>query len=250
MARPRVPARSCLILDIVPPDLSGLELQKLVAGRVETPVILLSRHGDVPMIVQAMKAGAFDFFTKPADPQALMDAIEHAAGSQQGRPSSRGGLQALRDRYETLSPREREVMTLVVSGLLNKEAGGELGISEITVKQHRGRVMRKMGAKSLPDLVRMAANLRLSVVCDRRPPPARPQFIADRAGTTVPMKWRQPSMYRIDVRWAHRPSPSEGLSLVTQKPRQTIAMTPSKASPPTRRQQPSILRRLNELPTV
>jgi FixJ family two-component response regulator len=174
VAMPRIPAPGCLLLDISAPHLRGLEFQKRVADRPEMPVILLSCHGDASMIVKAMKAGAFDFFTKPFDPQVLMEALELALACSTAALREERDLQGLRDRYESLSPREREVMSLVVSGLLNKEVGGELEISEITVKQHRGKVMRKMRAKSLPDLVRMATNLGLSIVPKKR-------FAADRA---------------------------------------------------------------------
>jgi RNA polymerase sigma factor (sigma-70 family) len=173
LARPRMLVQSCLILNITPPDFDGLELQKLIANRVEMPVILLSCQGEAAIIVQAMKAGAFDFFTKPFDPQGLMSAIENALVRSNAALHQEAELQALRDCYESLSTREREVMRLVVSGLLNKVVAAELGISEITVKQHRGRAMRKMRAKSLPDLVHMAANLGLSIVPNRRPAPER-----------------------------------------------------------------------------
>jgi FixJ family two-component response regulator len=168
LARPRVLAESCLILNITSPELNGVELQKLIANRVGMPVILLSGHGEASMIVRAMKAGAFDFFTKPFDPEALRSAIEHALVCSNAALRQEAELQLLRDRYESLSTREREVMSLVVSGLLNKVVGGELGISEITVKQHRGRAMRKMRAKSLPELVHMAAKLGLSIVPRKR----------------------------------------------------------------------------------
>jgi FixJ family two-component response regulator len=162
LERPRVLAQSCLILNITPPDLNGFELQKFIANRMEMPVILLSGRSEASMIVKAMKAGAFDFFTKPFDVQTLMSATGHALARSHAALRQEAELHLLRDRYESLSTREREVMSLVVSGLLNKVIGRELGISEITVKQHRGRAMRKMSAKSLPDLVHMAAKLALS----------------------------------------------------------------------------------------
>jgi FixJ family two-component response regulator len=164
LAMPRLLGPACLVLDLASPNLGGLELQKRVADRVEIPVILLGCHGDVPLIVQAMKAGAFDFFTKPFDPHALMGAIERALARSDSALRQEAEHQVLRERYESLSTREREVMSLVVSGLLNKIVGAELGISEITVKQHRGKAMRKMRARSLPDLVYMAVKLRLGIV--------------------------------------------------------------------------------------
>lgn len=170
---PRTLVPSCLVLEAYPPGLSSPELQRLVADRVEMPVILLSCHSEAPMIVQAMKAGAFDYFIKPFDPQALIHAIECALARSLAAICKEAELQVLRDRYESLSPREQEVMSLVVSGMLNKVIGGELGISEITVKQHRGRVMRKMRARSLPDLVHMESKLRLSIVAKKRAPPER-----------------------------------------------------------------------------
>jgi FixJ family two-component response regulator len=163
LARPRVPAPSCLILDVSLPDLSGIDLQKLIAAdRPDMPIIFITGHGDVPMTVQAMKAGAVEFLTKPLDDDALLGAIRHAIERSIAALSEEAELKALRDRYASLSPREREVMASVVSGLLNKQVGGVLGISEITVKAHRGKVMQKMKADSLPDLVKMAVRLRLA----------------------------------------------------------------------------------------
>jgi len=170
---PRMLVPSCLVLEVYSPGLSSPELQRLVADRLQMPVILLSYHSEAPMIVQAMKAGAFDYFTKPFDPQALIHAIECALARSHAAICQEAELQVLRDRYESLSPREREVMSLVVSGMLNKVVGGELGISEITVKQHRGRVMRKMWARSLPDLVHMESKLRPSIVPRREATPER-----------------------------------------------------------------------------
>jgi FixJ family two-component response regulator len=163
LARPRILAPSCLVLDISLPDLSGLDLQKRIAvDRVDMPIIFITGYGDVPMTVQAMKAGAVEFLTKPFSDDVLLSAIGHAIERSQIALDQELKMQALRECYESLSPREREVMALVVSGLLNKQIGGELGISEITVKAHRGKVMGKMKADSLADLVNMAARLRLS----------------------------------------------------------------------------------------
>jgi FixJ family two-component response regulator len=162
--RPRVLAPSCLVLDVGLPDLNGLELQKLVtAERIDMPIIFITGYGDVPMTVQAMKAGAVEFLTKPFDDELLLSAIRHAIERSRMALKEEAELRAVRDGYSSLSRREREVMALVVSGLLNKQVGGELGISEITVKAHRGKVMRKMKADSLADLVNMAAGLQLPV---------------------------------------------------------------------------------------
>ena len=163
LARPRVLAPSCLVLDVSLPDLNGLELQKRIAAdRIDMPIIFITGYGDVPMTVQAMKAGAVEFLTKPFGDEVLLSAIRHAIERSQTALGHEAEMQALRDRYASLTPREREVMALVVSGLLNKQVGVELGISEITVKAHRGKVMRKMKADSLADLVKMAARLRLA----------------------------------------------------------------------------------------
>jgi FixJ family two-component response regulator len=170
---PRVLAPSCLVLDVTLPDLNGLELQKRVApNRSDMPIIFISGYGDVPMTVQAMKAGAVEFLTKPLGGDVLLSAIEHAIERSNTVLQEEAEMRALRDCYASLSGRERQVMTLVVSGLLNKQIGSELGISEITVKAHRGSVMRKMKADSLADLVRMAASLRLA------PPPKRQSLTA------------------------------------------------------------------------
>lgn len=159
---PRAPAPSCLILDVTLPDLNGLELQKRITTREnEMPIIFITAHGDVPTTVRAMKAGALEFLTKPFDDEVLLDVIQQAIERSQIAHEENAARQALLERYGLLSRREREVMTLVSSGLLNKQVGGELGISEITVKAHRGRVMRKMQAHSLAGLVNIAAQLGL-----------------------------------------------------------------------------------------
>jgi FixJ family two-component response regulator len=161
LARPRVLAPSCLVLDVSLPGLNGLDLQKRIAvDRVEMPIIFITGHGDVPMTVQAMKAGAIEFLTKPFSDDVLLNAIRQAIERSHTALDDGAEMRALRDCYASLSRREREVMALVVSGLLNKQVGGELGISEITVKAHRGQVMRKMKADSLADLVTKAARLR------------------------------------------------------------------------------------------
>jgi FixJ family two-component response regulator len=163
LSRPRVLAPSCLVLDVTLPDLNGLDLQKRVAvDRIDMPIIFITGYGDVPMTVQAMKAGAVEFLTKPFGDDVLLSAIRDAIERSRIALAHEAEMRALRDRHASLSRREREVMALVISGLLNKQVGGELGISEITVKAHRGKVMRKMKAGSLADLVTMAARLRLA----------------------------------------------------------------------------------------
>jgi FixJ family two-component response regulator len=159
LARPRPAVPCCLVLDVSLPGLNGLELQQQLSERAEMPIIFITGFGDVPMSVRAMKAGAIEFLTKPFKDDVLLDAIQHAVDRSRAALAREAELQALRDSYTSLTPREREVMALVVSGLLNKQVGGELGISEITVKAHRGQLMRKMKANSLPDLVTMAARL-------------------------------------------------------------------------------------------
>jgi len=158
---PRVPVPHCLVLDVSLPGLNGLDLQRLVAGdRRDMPIIFITGYGDVPMTVRAMKAGAVEFLTKPFNDDVLLSAIRSALESSRVALSFEAEMRVLRDRYASLSQRERQVMALVVSGLLNKQIGGELGISEITVKAHRGKVMQKMKANSVADLVKMAARLR------------------------------------------------------------------------------------------
>src|SRR5687768_17296638 len=165
LARARVPGPSCLVLDVSLPDLTGLDLQQRIGPeRSDLPIIFITGHGDIPMSVRAMKAGAVEFLTKPFGDEALLNAIGHAIERSQAALDQEAGVREVRDRYASLSAREREVMVLVVSGLLNKQVGGELGISEITVKAHRGRVMRKMKADSLADLVKMAARLQLAPI--------------------------------------------------------------------------------------
>jgi len=167
LAHARVIAPSCLVLDVTLPGLSGLDLQKRIIDRTDMPIIFITGYGDVPMTVQAMKAGAVEFLTKPFSADVLVDAIRNAIEHSRTTLAHEAEMRALRQRYASLTPREQQVMALVVAGLLNKQVGSDLGISEITVKAHRGSVMRKMEADSLADLVTMAARL--------RPPPASPR---------------------------------------------------------------------------
>lgn len=174
LARQRASTPSCLVLDVSLPGLNGLDLQKQVAqDRHDMPIIFLTGHGDIPMTVQAMKAGAAEFLTKPFSNEVLINAIRKAIERSRVLLDRNAELQDLKSRYALLTPREREVIALVVAGLPNKQVGGELGISEITVKAHRGSVMRKMKADSLPELVSMAARLRLVRPGPTNQPPAR-----------------------------------------------------------------------------
>lgn len=160
---PRVHAPSCLVLDVTLPDLNGLELQQRIAvDRADMPIIFITGHGDVPMTVRAMKGGAVEFLIKPFSDEVLLRAIANALEQSRVALAEEAEIQALRAEYAALSRREREVMALVASGLLNKQVATQLGISEITVKAHRGKVMRKMEADSFADLVTKAAKLGLS----------------------------------------------------------------------------------------
>ena len=159
LSRPRTAVPSCLVLDLTLPGLDGLELQRRLAGRSDMPIIFITGHGDVPTSVRAMKRGAVEFLTKPFEAGVLLHAVQDAIERSRVALQRDRELRALRDRYESLTPRERQVMALVVAGRLNKQIGGELGITEITVKAHRGMVMRKMRVKSLPELVNIAARL-------------------------------------------------------------------------------------------
>jgi FixJ family two-component response regulator len=163
LARPRTASPSCMVLDVSLPDLNGLELQKLIGtDRVDMPIIFITGHGDVPMTVQAMKAGAVEFLTKPFDDEVLLSAIRHAIKRSTAVLDDQAEITTLRSSYDSLTPREQEVMRLVVAGMLNKQIGLNLGISEITVKAHRGKVMQKMKADSVADLVKTAVKLGLS----------------------------------------------------------------------------------------
>ena len=162
LSHPRVSAPCCLVLDVTLPDLNGLDLQERIAyERFRVPIIFITGYGDIPMTVKAMKAGAIEFLSKPFDDEMLLDAVRHAISRSGAALEDESDLQVIEGCFSALTPREREVMQLVVSGLINKQIGDELGISEITVKAHRGRVMQKMHARSLPELVKIAAKLRL-----------------------------------------------------------------------------------------
>jgi len=155
-------APCCLVLDIRLPGVSGLDFQtQLVEANIHVPIIMMTGHGDIPMSVRAMKGGAVDFLTKPFRDQDMLDAVAHAIEQDRKRRDSEKALAELRGLFESLTPREREIMALVTAGLMNKQVAGELGLSEITVKIHRGHIMKKMGVRSLADLVRAAEALDL-----------------------------------------------------------------------------------------
>lgn len=164
LLRPRTLVPSCLVLDVSLPGLNGLDLQKRVAAeRTDMPIIFITGHGDVPTSVRAMKAGAVEFLTKPFNDEVLLNALRQALERSRAALHNEAEVRVLQQRYASLTDRERQVMMLVVSGLLNKQIGGELGISEITVKAHRGKMMQKMKADSVADLVRIGAKLRLAI---------------------------------------------------------------------------------------
>ena len=165
LAHARLVTPNCLILDVGLPGLNGMDLQQLIGGdRIETPIIFITGCGDAPVIVRAMKAGATEFLTKPFDDEVLIRALGSALERSEAALSYESGMRVLRDHYATLTRREREVMGLVVSGRLNKQIGGDLDISEITVKAHRGKAMRKMKARSLAELVTMSAKLECTLL--------------------------------------------------------------------------------------
>ena len=176
LARPSDDTPSCLVLDVELPDLNGLDLQQRIAvERSDMPIIFITGHGDIPMSVRAMKAGAAEFLTKPFERDVLLDAIRRAIERSRETLTQAAELRALRGRYALLTPREREVLAWVVSGLLNKQVGAELGMTEATVKAHRGKVMQKMKADSLADLVRIAGKLEFPLPSRSAASPPRPQ---------------------------------------------------------------------------
>ena len=175
LSRPRNETPSCLVLDVELPDLNGLDVQERVAAdRTEMPIIFITGHGDIPMSVRAMKAGAAEFLTKPFERDVLLNAIRRAIERSRVALVHASELKMLNQRYASLTPREREVLVWVVSGLLNKQVGAELRMTEATVKAHRGQVMQKMKADSLADLVRIAARLELPLPSPSSGLPARP----------------------------------------------------------------------------
>jgi len=166
-AKPNLPA--CLILDVELPDINGLDLQKQIAEVDHPPIVFITGHGDIPSSVRAIKRGAVDFLTKPFSDSDLMRAVQDALAQDRQARIGRDEMASLLERYAALTPRERDVLPLVTSGLLNKQAAAELGISEVTLQLHRRNVMQKMGAASLADLVRMAERLQIPVTHSRRP---------------------------------------------------------------------------------
>lgn len=168
MSYPRPDLPACLILDVELPDINGLDFQKQIADRDHPPIVFLTGHADIPSSVRAIKHGAVDFLTKPFTERELLAAIESAVDRDRMARQERAELEALRQRLASLTPREREVLPLVVSGLLNKQAAAELGISEVTLQIHRGKIMQKMEAASLADLVRFAERLQIPITHSRR----------------------------------------------------------------------------------
>lgn len=168
LAFPKPDLPACLILDVKLPDINGLELQKQIAGLDHPPIVFITGHGDIPSSVRAIKAGALDFLTKPFSREELLEAIQTAIALDRENRLERAELVRLEQCYSTLTPREREVLPLIVSGFLNKQSAAELGISEITLQIHRGKVMQKMGAESFADLVRMATKLKIPLVSHSR----------------------------------------------------------------------------------
>jgi FixJ family two-component response regulator len=164
--RPDLPA--CLILDVELPDINGLDFQKQISHGDHPPIVFLTGHGDIPSSVRAIKRGAVDFLTKPFTERDLLEAIQSAVARDRAARQERGELDSLRERLASLTPREREVLPLVVSGLLNKQAAAELGISEVTLQIHRSKIMQKMEAASLADLVRIAEKLQIPITHSRR----------------------------------------------------------------------------------